>query len=629
MCGITGIINTGSLEILKKMTDIIQYRGPDDSGIQWFNNSNSGFGHRRLSIIDLSPRGHQPMSNEKGDLWITYNGEIYNYQEIRNDLVKHGYSFNSDSDTEVLLKAYEKWGVNCLEKLSGMFSFAIYNTHTNSLFAARDRAGIKPFYYHHNADKFIFASEIKAILATGLVDKKPDYYAMLTPTRFQIAPYTGFEQIFKLPAGHYLIFENGELEIQPYWQIKIIENSFVDEREIIERTDILLNEVVKQQMISDVPVGLFLSGGLDSSIIGALMHRNTNVNIHAFTIKVSDKDQQFEKMAPDHLYARQVAEKFGFLYNEIEISPEITDLLPKIIWHLEEPLADPAAINTYLISKVAREKGIIVLLNGMGGDEVFGGYRKHLACLKADIYIKYLPELIRSMITRIIDKIPVATSSQGLKYLRWLKRFLSFANQPQAKRFMSSNLSLTENEFTQIFSGDAVYEDTYFYKSQIDELNMLDVSYLNRMCLNDIKYFLTEHNLLYSDKTTMMASIEGRPPLTDHKIIEHMFSISPEFKIKGNQQKYLLKKVAERYLPREVIYREKAGFGVPLRAWIRGQLSEMVGDLLSEQSIRDRGLYNANNVSELIDRDRKGIEDNSYIIWWLLSNELWFRTFFN
>jgi asparagine synthase (glutamine-hydrolysing) len=628
MCGIAGLINCGEEQVLQTMTDTLVHRGPDDRGVEWFGDSNSGVGNRRLAIIDLSHAGHQPMSNAAGNLWITHNGEIYNYREVRKELIAVGYQFTSQSDTEVIVKAYEAWGEKCLVKFNGMFAFAIYDSERHKLFAARDRLGIKPFYYSCKDDSLVFASEVKAILASSLVERKPDYYALCTPTRFQIPPYTGFENILKLPPAHYLVFEAGKLTIKRYWDIGASEDAQIREHDAVERLDALLNDAVELQMIADVPVGVFLSGGLDSSLISALMRRNTGLEIRSFTIRFSEADQKFEKMSDDSHYAREVANQFDFRHYEIEVHPDIKDLLPKLVWHLDEPLADPAAINTYLISKSAYDEGIIVLLNGMGGDEIFGGYRKYLACLKADTYQALVPGVFRRVIDSVVEALPVATSRQGLRTLRWSKRFLSFASLPQARRFLASDQALSKELYTSAFARGVPYEETHFFRSQESGFEANGLSYLTKMCLNDTKVFLPEHNLLYSDKASMAASVEGRPPLTDHRIVEYMFSLPPQFRIKGNVQKYLLKKVAQEYLPTTVAYRPKASFGTPLRSWIRGPLSEMVEDLLSERSLKAMGLYDPVYVSELIARDRKGMDDNALTIWMLLTTEVWFRTFF-
>jgi asparagine synthase (glutamine-hydrolysing) len=628
MCGIVGLINCGNEQVLRRMTGVISHRGPDDEGIVWFKENNSGLGHRRLSIIDLTPAGHQPMSilNEKS--WITFNGEIYNYLEIKEELFSKGYSFKTLTDTEVILYAYKEWGIDCLQKFNGMFAFAIWDNEKKELFVARDRQGIKPFYYSIINKGLIFASEIKALLSSGLIEKQPDYNSIITPTRFQISPFTGFKDIFKLPPAHYFFFKDGKISLQKYWGVEAKEQN-INSSSAIESMDYLLNEAVKLQMIADVPVGIFLSGGLDSSIIAALMRKNSNKDIHSFTIKFSDKDQKFEKMVDDSYYAKIVAEKFGFIHHEFEIDFKIIDLLSKLVYHLDEPLTDPAAINTYIMSQTARDNGIIVILNGMGGDEIFGGYRKYLACLFADAYQKCLPKIARNILEDFMIQIPVSSSTQGYRLLRWIKRFLSFASLPQYERFLSSDLSLSKDAFEFIFGSKVKYNKTYFYENQKKYFTNSNLSYLTMMCLNDTNVFLPEHNLTYSDKASMAASIESRPPLTDHRIIEFMFSLPPSFRINKRQQKFLLKKVSEKYLPLKIIHRPKAPFGSPLRSWIRGPLKPMIDEYLSEYEIKKRNLWNYNYIKKLIENDRKGIEDNAFYIFQFLTLQIWFKTFFD
>jgi asparagine synthase (glutamine-hydrolysing) len=628
MCGIAGLVSCGDRSTLVTMTGAIAHRGPDDSGAMWFPESATGLGHRRLSIIDLSSAGHQPMVNDDGRLWIVFNGEIYNFSYIREQLLAHGHQFRSGSDTEVLLKAYEQWGPECLHKLNGMFSFAIFDRQQKLLFAARDRLGIKPLYYSHKKDTLIFASEVKAILASGLVERSPDYDALHTPARYQISPLTGFKAIRKLGPGQCLTFKAGELVLNTYWMLEASEANAGTEAQLSDELDALLNDATRMQMISDVPVGIFLSGGLDSSIIAALARTNTERDMHAFTIKFSNDDQKYEKMPRDNVFACQVARSFGFHYHEFEIKPDISNLLPKVVWHLDEPLSDPAAINLYLMSKAARDLGIVVLLNGMGGDEIFGGYRKYLGCMKAETYQAVFPRGARKLLERAIVNIPVASSHGGWRTLRWAKRFLSFASKPRTERYLSSDLSLSSQQFPALFADRSSYSDTHFYRSQAPVLSGNGISYLTKMCLNDTRVFLPEHNLTYSDKACMAAGIEARPPLTDHRVVEFMFSLPPWARIKRSKQKYLLKKVAERYLPHEIVYRPKAPFAAPLRSWVRGALSEMVDDLLSREVILRRGIYDPDYVASLVARDRAGIEDNSHLIWTLLNVEVWFRTFF-
>ena len=629
MCGIAGLMHCGDAAALRAMSDAIVHRGPDSSGAQWFAKTNCGLAHRRLAILDLSPAGHQPMANEDGSLWITFNGEIYNFQEIRDELQGHGFQFRSHSDTEVLLKAYEQWGEDCVCRLNGMFAFAIYDTNTDRLFAARDRFGIKPFYYYSEGERFVFASEIKSILASGMVEAKPDYFALHTPARFQVSPYTGFQNILKLPPAHALTLERGELRVEQYWRLRPTEDYAGTEEEAVEQLDGLLKDAVRLQMIADVPVGVFLSGGVDSSLVSAMARMNTAKDIHSFTVRYSDEDQKLERATPDEVFARLVAKQFGFVYHEFELRPDITEMLPKMVWHLDEPVSEPASINTYLIARAARELGIIVLLNGMGGDEVFGGYRKHLACLNADTYQQMLPNLVRRRIEALAERLPVATPTRGLKLARWGKRFISFASLPQAARYLMADLSLSADQYHRYFVNGVNYENSHFVRAQAPVFEQAGISYLTKMCLNDTCVFLPEHNLTFSDKAAMAAGIETRPPMTDHRVVEFMFTLPPSYRVRRTTQKYLLKKVSERYLPHSVIYRPKAPFASPLRSWIRGPLAPMVHDLLSEQSLKQRGLYNAAYVADLIRKNDAGLEDNAYILWTLLTNEIWFRTFFS
>jgi asparagine synthase (glutamine-hydrolysing) len=611
MCAIAGLIHCGQPELLQQMIAVMAHRGPDSQGSKWFPAHGSGLGHCRLAILDLSPAGHQPMATPDGRFWITFNGEIYNFQEIKSELEGRGEKFASTSDTEIILRAYQIWGPDCLQKFNGMFALAIFDTASGKLFAARDRIGIKPFYYWHRGDSFVFASEIKGLLQCPFVPRTPDYEALL-----------------KLPPGHYLEFDHGQLRIVEYWRIEARESVSQTENEVLEEMDALLKDAVRLQMIADRPVGTFLSGGLDSSIVSALMRQNTSGDIHAFTIKFTEADQKFERMPDDAFYARQVAGQLGFKFHEFEIQPAIAELLPKMVWHLDEPLSDPATINTFVISESARQQGIIVLLNGVGGDEIFGGYRKHLACLKAEIYQQFVPELIRHGFERAVRHLPVANGHQGFRYLRWFKRFTSFASLPEAERYLASDLSLSADQFQKLFPRQR-YQETHFYRSQLPTLSHPSLSYLTRMCLNDTRVFLPEHNLTYSDKAAMAASIETRPPLTDHRLVEKMFTLPPAHRIRGNTQKYLLKKISERYLPHSIVHRPKAPFCSPLRAWMRAPLAPMVDELLSETSLKARGFFDAAQVRALIEKDRRGEEDFGMVIWTLLTFELWFRTFFD
>ncbi len=697
MCGIIGFIGVGSKSLLEECTDLLQHRGPDDRGVEWFDEWNSGFGHRRLSIIDLSSAGHQPMSTDDGRFRITYNGEVYNYKQIRRELelikCSNGsdaplFSFKSGSDTEVVLYAYAAWGEKCLDKFNGMFAFAVFDTLTGEVFIARDRLGIKPVYFAEVDGGLVFASEAKAILKSGLAEVKPDFYALESPMHYQVSPLTGFDGIYKLEAAHYLKYKlkrnlrkgnsneadcriddalpgnrgsagstetaedvqaihsarpeivtdsyrqsvkpkaSGALEIFRWWKLNVTENSGKSEKELIDELDFLLNDAVKLQMVSDVPVGIFLSGGLDSSLIAALMRKHYKGTINAFTIKFSKEDQKFEKLEDDSVWAKKVADLLDFNYEEMIVKPDTEKLLPLMVYHLDEPIADPAAINTYLISKFARQNNIYVLLNGMGGDEVFAGYRKHLACLKAEVYTRYFPAFVRKAFESFYRKRKVADSRKGYKFARWIKRFLSFASYDRFERFLLSDIGLNINDYGEVFPNSAGYRNSFYYLKEKKLYDEIDASYLTKMCYNDTNTFMISHNLIYSDKASMMASVETRPPLIDHRIVEFMFSLPPKYRINGNRQKYLLKKVAERYLPKKIVNRPKAPFGSPLRSWIKGALSKDIDRMLSIENLKAKGFLNAEKIRDIVLRDRSGREDLAHVIYRFFVMMTWWDTFF-
>jgi len=629
MCGIVGFLNCGSQNQLESAVSILQHRGPDYQSVKWFSNVSSGIAHARLSIIDLSPGANQPMYEQNSGNWIVFNGEVFNFQEIKKGLVNKGWKFTTSSDTEVVLKAYIEWGTDTLQKFNGMYAFAIYNERSGDLFLCRDRLGIKPLYYYHDNDKLIFASEIKAILECQDYIKEPDYNALHTPVHFQASPYTGFKGIKKLEAGHHLTFRKGNLQIKKYWDIQPSEED-IPFNDALEQLDSLLNDSIRLQMISDVPIGALLSGGLDSSIISVLMQKRMSQPLNTFTIKFKKEDLKRQGNVDDSHYAGFLAKKYGFNHHEIQIKPDIADLLPQITWHLDEPIADPAAINTYLISKAARNNNIKVLLSGMGADEVFSGYRSHLACLKADIYQK-LPARVRKPLEFVASIIPESNKKTNFKYIRWVKGFLKVASLSQFDRALQiKNSALTPENFNSYYLNAGEYYSSPYINREYKNFHQYDhLNYLTRLCYCDTKTYLTDHNLNYSDKSIMAAGIEGRPPLIDHRIVELMFSLPTKFRINGNIQKYLLKKVSEKYLPKEIIYRPKAPFSAPLRGWLKNELDEMVHDILSYDSLKNRNVYNPDFVNSLITKNDKGIEDNSQLIWRLMVNEVWFRTFFN
>ena len=628
MCGITGMVGVVDPRIVRGMTRMLAHRGPDGDGLVCPDGEPFGFGHRRLAILDLSPAGAQPMWDDEGRRCITYNGEVYNFRDLRAQLESKGRRFRSASDTEVLLAAFAEWGPSCLERLNGMFAFAIWDRAERTLFAARDRLGIKPFYWAEHAGGLIFASEAKAILGSGLVPVAADPEVAHNPWHYPTAPRTGFVGVHKLPPAHTLVWRDGRTATARWWVIPEetgrLEHAAA-ERALAE----LLPDAVALQMISDVPVGALLSGGLDSTTIVALMAGHAATPVRTMAIRFRDEDLPFEAMPDDLRFARSVAQRFRCDHTEIEISPRVVDLLPRVVWHLDEPILDPAAINTLLIAEEARRRGVTVLLSGMGADEIFGGYRKHLACLLAERYQEMVPAPMRRIAEAASAKLPVASAQGGWRQARWLRRFLGFASLPPVERFLRSDLSTAPADYAELFA-DAdrhPFDDLDEVRARRECFERGAGSYLDRMCRWDTSLFLPDHNLAYTDKAAMAAGVEARPPLIDHRIVELAFRLRDDDRIRGRSQKALLRDVAARWVPDDVVRRPKANFAAPLRAWIRRDLTEMVDDLLSETAIRRRGLYKPAAVRRRIDEDRRGSADHGHLVWNLLNRELWFQTF--
>jgi asparagine synthase (glutamine-hydrolysing) len=632
MCGIAGIINGGNRETLERMAGVQAHRGPDDWGAQWFAEQGSGLAHRRLSIIDLSPAGHQPMSNRTGNRWITFNGEIYNYLELREELRAKGYTFASSSDTEVILAAYDEWGPRCVERLNGMFAFGIYDTSTAELFIARDHLGIKPLYYLHRNGMFAFASEAKALFEIEGVERRVNFDAVASTLLFLWVPEpeSGFEDVMKLEAGHYATFSHGRLSITQYWDIPVHESRAVRERsesEYAEELREILERVIRRQMIADVPVGAFLSGGLDSSLIVALMRKVTSGPISTYTIAFSERDKKMEAMPDDARYAAIVAKHFATEHHEIEADPDINRLLPKMLWHLDDPIADGASINTYLIAKGAKARGTTVLLNGMGGDEVFGGYRRQLATLLIGNYQRIPGVVRRQLIERVAEMLPVAIGGRGIRITRWAKKFLRSASLPALEAFIHGFAYFNPDELRQLLVApyNAIpFEELYPIRRYREAAKRVEgLPLIDRMTYLDTKMFLPGLNLTYSDKAAMAASVETRPPLIDIELVEFAARLPARYKINGRVQKYLLKRVAEAYLPHEIIYRPKAPFGTPIRAWMKSGLDEQVNARFSDPGFKANGFLRPELPLKLLAEHKSGSEDHAHRLWGVYALSTW------
>jgi asparagine synthase (glutamine-hydrolysing) len=626
MCGITGSYQQADgQKLVDIMTDRIAHRGPDAGGT-WSHEGDRvavHLGHRRLSIIDLSAAANQPMS--KDGLTLVYNGELYNFKELRADLKAQGVRFATESDTEVVIEAWRTWGPEGLRRFRGMFAFALADEKTGELVLARDPLGIKPLYYLPRGGGLVFASELKALIAAVGSELRIEPGAMVASMLYYWVPdqRCAIEGVRKLPPGSWArIRPDGRFSVQQYWRIADVAR----EAAALPGADLrtVIKESVTAHLVSDVPVSSFLSGGLDSSIVTVLAHQ-AGQGIDAYTITFRPEDQRLEAMPDDAVYARKVASQFGIELHEIEIAPDIVGLLPRMVDVLDEPIGDPAAINTLLMCEAARERGVKVILSGMGADELFGGYRKHLACVMAGKYGR-LPVGARAGARFAVERFPVSVGGRGLRYARWAKRFLTFAELPEEPRFRRSYTLYDPDDLAALVSPDLAdpvdlviqqHSDIYNDNSLADEVN--------RMCLADARLFLTGLNLAYTDRASMAASVEVRVPFVDPLVARAAFTFGGRDKIRGRQGKVALKQAAESWLPREIVYRPKASFSVPLRAWVRNDLRELINDSLVRGELTGSGIIRADALRRLISDEQVGREDHAKQIWQLLTLELWYR----
>jgi asparagine synthase (glutamine-hydrolysing) len=626
VCGIAGCYQQpDGRKLADVMTDRIAHRGPDAGGVWSHENERVSIhlGHRRLSIIDLSSAADQPL--RKDNLILVYNGELYNYKELRAELASRGARFATQSDTEVVLEAWRAWGPGALNRFRGMFAFALADTATGELVLARDPLGIKPLFYHQRGDGVVFASELKALLAAAGAELRIEPGALVASMLYYWVPEQrcAIQGVRKLPAGSWIRFRpDGSHETRYYWRIQDVaaeaaNGPAADLRAVIE-------ESVAAHLVADVPVSSFLSGGLDSSIVTVLAHQDSSA-VDAYTITFRPEDQKLEAMPDDAVYARKVAARFGIDLHEIEISPDIVSLLPRMVDILDEPIGDPAAINTLLMCEAARERGVKVILSGMGADELFGGYRKHLACLMASRY-RRLPALARVPARLAVRGLPVSVGGRGLRYPRWAKRFMTFAELPEEARFRRSYTLYDPDELAALVGPDLVGHvgDVIGEHAAVYDDNVLDDE-INRMCLADTRLFMAGLNLTYTDRASMAASVEVRVPFVDRVVAQAAFSIAGRDKIRGRMAKAALKDAATGWLPDEIVHRPKASFGAPLRAWVRNDLRELIGDVLVGGELVQAGMLRKQAVLRLIADEQAGREDYAKQIWQLLSMELWYR----
>jgi asparagine synthase (glutamine-hydrolysing) len=643
MCGIAGIISNEPEAHIRPMLESIEHRGRDDEGV-WTSEAidvagrRVCLGHRRLSIIDTSAAGHQPMLSKDGRYVITFNGEIYNYRELREELKERGHQFRTDTDTEVLLAAFSEWGVESLQHLNGMFAFAIWDTKERQLILVRDRLGIKPLYYilvpgeSGAPHTFIFASEVKAILATNLVERAIDAESLNQFLTFLWTPdpHTLFHGIRKLPPAHVLTLRDDELKVNEWWDVSFDEiEEGRSESWWQERVHETLDRVVRMEMVADVPLGSFLSGGIDSSTIVALMKNHSGERkVSTYTIGIEAEDLRYDIIPDDVVWARRVNELLKTDYHETMLKPDVADLLPKLVYHMDEPAID-MAIPSYLVSRAARET-LTVMLSGMGGDEVFAGYPRQMAMRLAGA-LDPVPALLRRPLMKTVATIlPGGLPGKLTAPLRNAKKFARSAALDFENRYLGYGTYFTDEAKDRLYT-DEMRErvrglDAYKYHRRYFE-RVKRAAPLNRLLYVDLKTFLPCLNLTTTDKTSMAANLEVRVPFLNYELVELAARMPPHLKLRGLKRKYILKRVAEKLLPKDVVWRKKAGFGAPIRSWLRGPLRPMVDDLLSEETIRRRGLFNPQEVRRIIAANLSGREDYNLQVFQLLTLELWRRTF--
>ena len=642
MCGIAGIVSVDPEQYVSAMLETIEHRGRDDDGFWTSDPGTSGqracLGHRRLAIIDTSPAGHQPMFSSDGRYAITFNGEIYNYRELREELKSRGHSFRTETDTEVLLAAFVEWGTDSLPRLNGMFAFAIWDKQEQKLTLARDHVGIKPLYYAQVPAKtnqpgaFIFASEIKAILATGLVERSLDAESLHQFLTFLWAPdpNTLFRGIKTVSPAHVLTYRAGEISASEWWDVSFdeIETGRSEEwwqEQVLETLD----RVVALEMVADVPLGSFLSGGIDSSGIVAMMkHHEAGRRIGTYTVGIASEDLRYDIIPDDVKWARRVNQHLDTDYHEIMLQPAVADLLPKLVYHMDEPPID-MAIPSYLVSQAARET-LTVMLSGMGGDEVFAGYPRQLAMKLAGAFDP-VPGLLRRPLMRTLEQaLPGGLPGRFTAPLRNAKKFARSAGLDFEERYLGYGTYFTDEGKQRLYT-DELREvtrecDAYAAHRRYFE-RVGNAAPLNRLLYVDMKTFLPCLNLITTDKTSMAANLEVRVPFLNREMIALAARMPPELKLHGFKRKYILKRALEKVLPHDVVWRKKAGFGAPIRSWLRGALRPMVDDLLSEETVRKRGLFRPEEVRRIIDQNLSGREDYNLQVFQLLNLELWQRQF--
>jgi asparagine synthase (glutamine-hydrolysing) len=619
MCGIAGVVSTDrpDADLVRRMCDVIAHRGPDGAG--YHADAHAALGMRRLAIIDIEGGG-QPVYNEDRTVAAVFNGELYNFATLREELRRSGHRFASDGDTECLVHAYEEFGDDLVHRLRGMFAFALWDMKRRRLLLARDRVGKKPLYWTSDGVSLRFGSELKSLAQDPGTRRAVDHVALHHYLTYQYvpAPWSIFEGVHKVPPGHLLTWQDGTVDVRRYWRLDCTPHPVADQEEAAERLRDLLLDATRVRMVSDRPLGAFLSGGIDSSSVVAAMARQTGDRVKTFSIGFEDR--RFD----ERRYARMVAERYDTDHHELVVTPSALDLLPTLAWHFDEPFADSSAIPSFYVARLSGEH-VTVVLSGDGGDESFGGYRRYVAMARAGLI--WVPPAVRPRLERFGTRIAARRGPRSP--LRDAARFLELIGQPTARRYARLMSYFTPEQKWALYSNDLRTE-----LAGVDSYVLLDDAFaesraasdVGRLMDVDVNTYLPGDLLVKVDITTMANSLEARSPFLDHHLMEWAAGLPANLKVRSGTTKYLLKKAMAEWLPTELIRRRKMGFGVPLATWLRTDLRELSWDLLTDRTARSRGFFRPDAVDRLLRLHDAG-HDHSIRIWALMQFELWHRTF--
>ncbi len=628
MCGMTGFVDFNKRSTkhdLKNMTDVLQHRGPDDSGYSFFNECafQVGLGHRRLSILDVSAHGHQPMLFEQ--LEIVYNGEVYNFKEIREELIHYNYSFESNSDTEVILKAYHKWGIKSVDKFNGMFAISIYNKESNKIILIRDRAGVKPLYWYWKDDLLMYASELKSFSQHPNFKKEINRDSLATYLQYGyiLQPHTIFKDTYKLKSGHYIEVDLNKKSIQEtsYWNVIDFYNKpkiNISSQDAIKKLDSLLKSAFEYRMVSDVPVGVFLSGGYDSSIVTALLKSGDNKHINTFTIGFHEKGYD------ESPYAKDVAKYLNTNHTEYYCTQkDALEIIPNLADIYDEPFGCSSAIPTVLVSKLARKK-VKVALSSDGGDEIFAGYNKYEKTIKYYNHISKIPKPIKKWTVSLLDTI-------NLNYIPFSKNISNFKTKfEKTKNLLSADSPVEVMKLLSQLYTDKDIENLLLLDVNKQKVNFNNNNYSNNDDIDnllaiDYQTYMTDLILTKVDRATMSAGLEGREPLLDHRIIEYLAQLPSDFKYRNGSKKWILKEISNRYIPKKLMDRPKKGFCAPIHEWFKDELKEYFLYYLSKERLDKEGFFNSKEVIKQRDIYFKGDQENIERLWFILMFEMWYE----